>query len=141
PLIGIDTLAAMASGFATSDSRFMVANTQLCPMVDARRMEVYTARFDHNLERTMPPNASIIDAQSFDDIEAGQRVILFGSGADKLTALFACHEHVEVVAGFKNSAAHLSQLAYRAFLTGEFADVAYFEPYYLKDFVATTPKR
>src|SRR5690554_6208209 len=63
PLIGIDTLAGMASGFAASHSDFIVAGTQLCPMVDARRMEVYTATFDHHLEWIATPKAAVIDAQ------------------------------------------------------------------------------
>ena len=141
PLIGIDTLAGMAAGFVAANGRLSTGGTRLCPMVDARRMEVYTAAFDQHLTPLLPPHASIIDARSFDGMEANQRVVLFGSGADKLDALFADHVHVDVIMGFKNSASHLSQLAYQAYLEGEFADVAYFEPYYLKDFVATTPKR
>jgi len=104
-------------------------------------MEVYTAVFDHNLQQISPPSATIVDAHAFDDLEPDQRIILFGSGADKLVGLFADNERIEVIAGFKNSARHLSQLAYRSFRDGLFADVAYFEPYYLKDFVATIPKK
>jgi len=141
PLIGIDTLNGMANGFVASRNGLITENTQLCPMVDARRMEVYTAVFDYNLKQTVPSKASIMDVHSFDDLEAKQEMILFGSGADKLVAWFASHERIEVITGFKNSARHLSQLSYQAYLKGEFADVAYFEPYYLKDFVATTPKR
>lgn len=139
PLIGIDTLAGMAAGFLTANGSDN--DVRLCPMVDARRMEVYTATFDHRLSLLTPPQASIIDTHSFDGGEPNQRLVLFGNGADKFRSLFAEHERIEVVTGFKNSAVHLSQLAYQAFLEGRFADVAYFEPYYLKDFVATTPKR
>ncbi len=141
PLIGIDTLAGMAAGFTAADGGVALSNTRLCPMIDARRMEVYTAVFGDKLLQVSPPRALVIDAHSFDDVESGHQIVLFGSGADKLASLFAGHERVEVVAGFKNSAAHLSELAYRAFLKGAYADVAYFEPYYLKDFVVTTPKK
>ena len=141
PLIGVDTLAAMANGFITSGDRFMAAGIQLHPMVDARRMEVYTAVFDHRLAQLIAPKAVVIDEQSFDDLGTGRQAVLFGNGADKFAELFAGYVHVDVVTGFKNSAGHLSGPAYRAFLAGEFADVAYFEPYYLKDFVATKPKR
>ncbi len=141
PLIGIDTLAGMADGFAAAHGTAVPNNTRLCPMVDARRMEVYTATYDCNLAVLTPPQASIIDAHSFHGVEPGQRIALFGSGADKLAALFAHHEQIDVITGFRNSAAHLSRLAYKAFRVGEFVDVAYFEPYYLKDFVATTPKK
>ena len=140
PLIGVDTLAGMAAGFIANYS-LIAENVQLCPMVDARRMEVYAAVYDNWLRSITPPAATIIDAQSFEFLEADNRIILFGSGADKLEALFADNEQVEVVSQFKNSARHLSHLAYRAFRDSQFADVAYFEPYYLKDFVATTAKQ
>jgi len=110
-------------------------------MVDAFRMEVNTAAFVQHLTPLLPPKSTYIDPHSFDDMEAGQRFVLFGSGADKLVALFSGDAQVDVIAGFKNSASYLSQLAYQAYLKGEFADVAYFEPYYLKDFVATKPKQ
>lgn len=140
PLIGIDTLEGMTAGFIANYSP-IAGDAKLCPMVDARRMEVFTAVYDGQLQPISSPAAAIIDAQSFGYLDAGQRIILFGSGADKLDALFVGNEQVEVVAGFRNSAAHFSLPAYQAFLAEEFADVAYFEPYYLKDFVATTPKK
>ncbi|GGG85485.1 tRNA (adenosine(37)-N6)-threonylcarbamoyltransferase complex dimerization subunit type 1 TsaB [Parapedobacter pyrenivorans] len=139
PLIGVDTLAGMTAGFIANHSP-IAANTQLCPMVDARRMEVFAAVYDNQFQPVVPPAATIIDAQSFEHLNVGQRIILFGSGADKLETLFAANEQVEVISHFKNSARHMSYLAYRAFQDEQFADVAYFEPYYLKDFVATTPK-
>lgn len=139
PLIGIDTLAGMAAGFIANSS-LITENMQLCPMVDARRMEVYAAVYDNRLRQITPPAATIVDAQSFEFLGTDQRIILFGSGADKLEVLFAENEQVEVVSQFKNSARHLSHLAYCAYMDKQFADVAYFEPYYLKDFVATTPR-
>lgn len=141
PLIGVSTLEAMADGFVMLAKEAADLGTQLYPMIDARRMEVYTAVFDCNGEQVAPPRADIIDDQSFDSLADGQRAVLFGSGADKFTALFAGNERVRVIPGIKNSAGYLSRPAYRAFLAGGFADVAYFEPYYLKDFVATKPKK
>ncbi|MEC3880593.1 tRNA (adenosine(37)-N6)-threonylcarbamoyltransferase complex dimerization subunit type 1 TsaB [Parapedobacter sp. 10938] len=142
PLIGIDTLAAMATGFAAAQGGSAVdANTRLCPMVDARRMEVYTAVFDRQLQSISPTSAVIVDSQSFAYLGDKHRIVLFGTGADKLTELFAESPSIEVVTGFKNSASHLSRLADCAFREQQFVDVAYFEPYYLKDFVATPPKR
>ncbi|WP_353195614.1 tRNA (adenosine(37)-N6)-threonylcarbamoyltransferase complex dimerization subunit type 1 TsaB [Parapedobacter defluvii] len=141
PLIGIDTLAGMAAGFKELHKSSLDADTWLCPMIDARRMEVYRAIYDQALRPLAPVSATIIDAQSFDTLKSGQRIVLFGSGADKLNTLFSGNERVEIIADFKNSAQHVSHNAYRKFLAGEFVDVAYFEPYYLKDFVTTTPKK
>ncbi|MFC3196633.1 tRNA (adenosine(37)-N6)-threonylcarbamoyltransferase complex dimerization subunit type 1 TsaB [Parapedobacter deserti] len=141
PLIGVDTLAGMAEGFLASYAGQIDENTRLCPMIDARRMEVYSAVYSDQLEPIRPTRAVIIDDQSFDSLAPHQRTILFGSGVDKLVERFAGHEQVTVVPGFKNSAGHLSRLAYRALADGLLEDVAYFEPYYLKDFVATTQKK
>ena len=141
PLIGVSTLAAMADGFAAMGKEMTDPGIQLYPMIDARRMEVYTAVFDRDGGQVAPPRAAIIDAQSFDNLESGQRAVLFGSGADKLAGLFAGNGRVHVIPGVKNSADYLSRLAYRAFLAEDVVDVAYFEPYYLKDFVATKPKK
>ena len=141
PLIGINTLDGMAKGFASGNIGSIAENTGLCPMVDARRMEVYSAVYDHQLQLESPVAANIIDAQSFDYLGPNRNILLFGSGADKLEEVFADNTQVEVIRGFKNSAQHLSWMAYEAFKDGAFEDVVYFEPYYLKDFVATTPKQ
>lgn len=141
PLIALDTLRGMAEGFVALQEENIDADTRLCPMVDARRMEVYSAIFDHRLHCIAPPSANIIDEHSFNGITGSERIILFGSGADKFEQLFVGKAHVQVVPGFKNSARHMSRFAYETFLQGKFQDVAYFEPYYLKDFVATVPKK
>ncbi len=140
PLIGVPTLAAMAHGFAAAHPDLVGGGHWLCPMVDARRMEVFSGCYDQLLEPTVPPAALVVEAHTFDDYAFDDKIVLFGSGADKLEALFAGNVRVDVVPGFKNSATHLGRLAYQAWLAGDFADVAYFEPYYLKDFVATTPR-
>ncbi len=140
PLIGVDTLKSMATGFQANHPAWVGGHTRLCPMIDARRMEVYMAIYDRDLYLVEPVSATVIDAQSFNTLSGEDRIVLFGSGADKLKALFAPDEQVTVVADFKNSARYLSREAHRAFSAGEFVDVAYFEPYYLKDFVTTVPK-
>src|SRR5690606_313167 len=78
PLIGIDTLAGMAAGFASADGNVIAANAWLCPMVDARRMEVYTATFDRQLLPVAPSKAAVIDTQSFDGLRSSQQIVLFG---------------------------------------------------------------
>lgn len=141
PLIGISTLAGMARGFMSANAGIISENSYLCPMIDARRMEVYAAVYDCQLQLKKSIAATIIDGQSFDYLEQGHKMFLFGSGADKFDELFEDNPQVEIMPDFKNSARHLSGMAYEAFSRGIFEDVAYFEPYYLKDFVATAPKQ
>lgn len=137
PLIGLDTLACMAAGFKEFFPAVAAQYTQLCPMIDARRMEVYLATYDQAMQVEQAVSAVVIDDQTFQSQETNGRIALFGSGADKLEALFAAHNGVDVIPGFLNSARYQSRLAYRMFQAGEFVDVAYFEPYYLKEFVST----
>jgi len=140
PLIGVDTLEGMVAGFKELYPGVCAGYARLCPMIDARRMEVYLAIYDQTLQPVMPVSAVVIDAQSFSTEETDRKIVLFGSGADKLKGLFSDNDEVHVVTGFLNSARFLSHKAYQAFLAGEFVDVAYFEPYYLKEFVTTVPK-
>ena len=159
PLIAIDTLAAMAYGFEdnkttrqqdnklepTANSQQPTANSQqptaiLCPMIDARRMEVYTAFFNEKLERTSETEALVIDENSFMELKQDNHLYLFGDGADKLAALFENDENITVVENFHCSAAYMAKLADEAFTNKQFVDTAYFEPFYLKNFVPGMPK-
>jgi len=133
PLIAVPTLAAMANGVALSNN---VTNMLLCPMIDARRMEVYTAIFNATGEIIKPTAAEIIDANSFNEILAGNKVLFFGDGADKCREALGDNPNAEFLSDFENSARHLTQIAADKFKRGDFEDVAYFEPYYLKDFIA-----
>ena len=142
PLIAIDTLAAMACGFLSQQP---IANSQqptaiLCPMIDARRMEVYTAFFNEKLERTSETEALVIDENSFMELKQNNHLYLFGDGADKLAALFENDENITVVEKFHCSAAYMAKLADEAFTNKQFVDTAYFEPFYLKNFVPGMPK-
>ena len=158
PLIAIDTLAAMAYGFNDAETQrgkvteLMVGvNSQsqgqsqqptaiLCPMIDARRMEVYTAFFNEKLERTSETEALVIDENSFMELKQNNHLYLFGDGADKLAALFENDENITVVEKFHCSAAYMAKLADEAFTNEQFVDTAYFEPFYLKNFVPGMPK-
>ncbi|NEU09510.1 tRNA (adenosine(37)-N6)-threonylcarbamoyltransferase complex dimerization subunit type 1 TsaB [Flavihumibacter sp. R14] len=138
PLIAVNTLEAMADGFikkypATDPS------TILCPMIDARRMEVYTAIYDANLNQLEPVAAKVLDGQTFGKYLSGSNVIFFGDGAGKTQSLYAANPNYRFIE-FENSASHLSELAVRKFQNGDFEDVAYFEPFYLKDFIAGVSK-
>lgn len=142
PLVAVHTLDAMAKGFLSSEKpEINDAGHLLCPMIDARRMEVYSAVYDKNLRKIADIAANIIDGQSFDALINERTIVLFGSGADKFEALFSANEKVIVRTGFKNSARYMVELAFERYSSNQFEDVAYFEPFYLKDFVATTPKK
>lgn len=134
PLIAVDTLYAMASGFLQASDP--AEQLRLCPMIDARRMEVYMAVFRSGMEMLEPVQARILDEQTFAEYP---EIVLFGDGAEKCRALFAAYPNIRI-AGFENSARHLSIPAFQKFEEKEFEDVAYFEPFYLKDFVAGKQK-
>ncbi len=145
PLIAIDTLAAMAYGFigqqSTSSSQQPESSRSiLCPMIDARRMEVYSAFFNDKLERMSETEAIVIDENSFIDMKKDNHLYLFGDGADKLVTLFENDENITVVEKFHCSASYMAELADEAFKNKKFVDMAYFEPFYLKDFVPGMPK-
>ncbi|TSD67218.1 tRNA (adenosine(37)-N6)-threonylcarbamoyltransferase complex dimerization subunit type 1 TsaB [Inquilinus sp. KBS0705] len=136
PLIAVDTLAAMASGVAPGVS----TDTLLCPMIDARRMEVYTAIFKHNGEIVKPVAAEIIDSSSFAELLANNKMLFFGDGAEKCREALSNSPNAQFDGAFTNSATHLTKIAADKFDKAEFEDVAYFEPFYLKDFIAGTKK-
>ena len=109
----------------------------LCPMIDARRMEVYTQLFNAEGEAQSDVEAKIIDEDSFSAERNGKPFVIFGSGAKKCAEVLEGATFIEVVP----SARGMARLAEQAFADGKTEDVAYFEPYYLKDFVVTTSKK
>ena len=109
----------------------------LCPMVDARRMEVYTQLFDAQGEPLTEVSAEVVDAGSFSTWRAKGPFVIFGSGAAKCADVLSDAVLVHVAP----SARGLARLAQTAFDGGDFADLAYFEPFYLKDFVVTTSRK
>ena len=137
PLIAISTLQMMAVGFL---NQYPDYEGLTCAMIDARRMEVFTALFDHHGNPVGETTAKIIDEQSYaEELQKGL-VTFMGDGAAK------CREVLSTInADFSeinyNSAGNMSLLAEKAYAAGKFEDLAYFEPFYLKDFVLTTPKK
>ena len=108
----------------------------LCPMVDARRMEVYCQQFDAQAHPLSGVEAKVVTAESFlDERRSGRTMVLFGSGAAKCKELFP-EDNVRLVE-VTPSARGLVKPAYEAFRHKKFEDIAYFEPFYLKDFVVT----
>ena len=139
PLMAIDTLEAMAYGMKAKLGSQIAENDLLIPMIDARRMEVYAAIFDANLNKIKDTSALVIDENAFEDLRKDHHLWLFGDGAPKLTKLFENQSNISVIDGFKPSAAYMRPLADRALREHDFVDVAYFEPFYLKDFIAGKP--
>lgn len=141
PLIAIDSLLMLAEGFRYTTTIGKNPSAWLCPMIDARRMEVYQAVYTTDLKIISPTVAAIIDDCSFDYLSPEQNIFLFGSGADKFEDLFRSNQLVHVVPGIAASASALSSLSYSAYKSKDYVDTAYFEPFYLKDFIPTTPKK
>ena len=110
---------------------------KLCPMVDARRMEVYAQIFDTEGNPLTEVAAEVVGDHSFAVWRKEGRLVIFGNGAVKCAEVLPDVTFVDVVPSVRG----MAPLAQKAFDRGEFADVAYFEPFYLKDFVVTTSKK
>ena len=151
PLMAIDTLQAMAYGMHEWLGGELQPGDLLVPMIDARRMEVYCSVFDARLDRVQDTQAVVFGTENGERrTENGKfsvfsfpfsvnKLWLFGDGAPKLHGLFDGDEGVRIVDGFAPSAAYMAKLSDQALKDKDFVDVAYFEPFYLKDFVAGKP--
>ena len=140
PLIAVSTLELMATRvmFSTLD---IDPDTIFVPMIDARRMEVYTAAYDFALEELMAPQPLILDENSYADLIAtGRQILLFGNGSAKVADVVTA-PNVRIVEGVDPLAVDMIALAERAYSERKFVDLAYSVPVYLKDFVATKPKK
>ncbi len=112
----------------------------LCPMIDARRMEVYAAIYDRALKVKREISADIIDENSYSEFLAEHPVYFFGNGAAKCREKIT-HPNAHFIENIHPLAKWMFPLAERAMAEKDFKDVAYFEPFYLKEFVASTPKK
>jgi tRNA threonylcarbamoyladenosine biosynthesis protein TsaB len=140
PLIAVETIEAMAAGVINRSVALMDGDTLLCPMIDARRMEVYAAVFTSEGVRVRPTSAAIIDERSFGDLLQRQKILFFGDGAEKCQKVLAGNNNARFLPDFVNSATDLTPKAYEKFQKKDFEDIAYFEPFYLKDFIAGKKK-
>lgn len=141
PLIANNTLEALTEGFREQYPTFNEM-TLLVPMIDARRREVYCAFFQTDGTLFKKTEALIIDENSFDAyLDQGFQLILFGSGADKFIPTFEHNDKIQVFPEFDSLSRFQVSRSYEKFENKQFEDVAYFEPFYLKDFVASTPKK
>ena len=139
PLIGVNTLQLMT--VSTMFNHFIEEDKVLyVPMIDARRMEVYTAAYTPALEAVVEPQAMILDEHSFESqLEQGYTLVLMGNGSDKARQELS-RDGVRFIEGIKPVAVDMLALAEKAYRAGEFIDVAYSTPLYLKEFQATKPK-
>ena len=129
PLILINTLDWLAMCNLSDETDL------ICPMIDARRMEVFTALYDSNLQRIMEPHARILEPDDFQDQLGNRSIHFIGDGAAKWQSI-AHHPHA-VFPDWKTDTHALSILALRAYENQGFADLAYSEPFYTKDFHST----
>ena len=137
PLIALSSLKIMANSVLKNNN--IESDVLLCPMIDARRMEVYDVLLNDKLEEVRPVMADIISNDSFVDFFDNNRILFFGNGAGKCKDVLE-NEKALFLDDIYPSAEYMIDLAEIAYVKNEFEDVAYFEPFYLKEFVATTPK-
>lgn len=112
----------------------------LCPMLDARRMEVYAALYTRALKEVRPIQADIVDADTYREYLDKHPVYFFGNGAAKCMETIN-HPNARFIKGIEPLAKYMQPLAERNYLQEQFEDTAYFVPFYLKDFVAKMPKK
>ena len=140
PMIGINTLELLAPRVMFSVDG-IDPDTIFVPMIDARRMEVYTAAYDFALTPLMAPQPLVLDADSYAALRAtGRPILYFGSGAAKAQEVFAATSSAQYVPDVDAVAVDMVALAERAYARRDFIDTAYSTPFYLKDFQATKPK-
>ena len=143
PLIAINPLHAMTNFVLTNSNQLGISLKKvvgLVPMIDARRMEVYRAVFDNTEKLIESTDAVVVDQYTFaDKLNEGQ-LLFFGNGSAKCKSVIQ-HSNAVFIDGITTSARHMVNVAVQKYNKGEFVDVAYFEPFYLKDFIATIPKK
>lgn len=143
PLVAVSTLKIVAQAAleqCEADGTALTENSTVVPMIDARRMEVYTCTFDKDLNVVSGTEAKVLDSSSFRDLlEKCDKVIFAGDGAEKFSAVAA--DPKAVFLDIVPDAVHMVKAAYEAVKKEEFKDTAYFEPHYLKDFIAGTSKK
>jgi tRNA threonylcarbamoyladenosine biosynthesis protein TsaB len=132
PLITVSTLKMLA--FAVQQE----AEELICPMIDARRMEVFTAVYDKNLAEKQPPHALIVEENSFRDILSSKKMIFCGNGSSKFQQIIFNPNSSFSKQGADVS--HLALLAWPLFISKKFADTTYTEPLYLKEFFSPSKK-
>jgi len=143
PLIAVGTLEAMAKHVALNHAAYHIPeklSTLYCPMIDARRMEVYSMLLDKNGTTLKPISANIIEESFLADELRENQIVFFGNGAEKCKETITSPNAL-FVSQVEASAKHICELVWLAYNQKQFEDLAYFEPFYLKDFVVTQSKK
>jgi len=135
PLIAVSTLHSMAWG---AREKYPKQN-QYCPMIDARRMEVYSAIYNSDLQIITHPTNVIVDENAYSEFLQKDSVVFSGNAVEKTKSLLLSNANA-VFADTKTSASYLLELGYEKYKRKDFVDTAYFEPFYLKEFQSGTPK-
>jgi tRNA threonylcarbamoyladenosine biosynthesis protein TsaB len=136
PLISVNTLEAMVKGML----KYNLLDALLCPMLDARRMEVYCLIADNRWKIYEETQAVIVDENSFADLLANKKIIFYGPGAQKIENMFKEKSNAIFIKEIYPSAMQIGHMAFNKFVKGDFENLAYFEPFYLKEFISKKPK-
>lgn len=142
PLVAVGSLDALAQ-VAIEDNEAGILTVEawddavLCPMVDARRMEVYTRLYNAQGEPLSEVSAEVVDEYTFADVRRDRQLVIFGNGAEKCCEVLSDATYINVAP----SARGLARLAEQRLQAGQTEDIAYFEPFYLKDFVVIPSKK
>lgn len=139
PLLSVPTLELLCVPVLLGHDE-LEDNALLCPMIDARRMEVYSAIYDRALHTIRETRADVVDETTYKEWLDEHPVYFFGNGAEKCVSVLS-HANAHIIKGVEPLAKWMFPLAEKKLLREEFEDVAYFVPYYLKDFVAKMPKK
>lgn len=134
PLISIPTLESMANQIKASEGEVII------PVLDARRMEVYSSVYNSVYQEVRDTRAEVIDENSFKEFSSHSKIYIVGSGAEKCEEILK-HSNFVFNTSMVPSAKEMGKIAFRKFQERSFEDVAYFEPYYLKDFVLQVKKK
>jgi tRNA threonylcarbamoyladenosine biosynthesis protein TsaB len=137
PLITIGTLPMMAKAAIDQVDKTIPSSTLFCTLIDARRMEVFTALYDVNLNELAAPAAMILDDQSFAEILSNKTICFFGTGAEKFQQVLK-NEHA-FFTKINDFSAAISRLSYEKFTSGVFTDLVHSEPLYIKEYLSFPP--
>ena len=139
PLISLSSLLVLAEKFIHENGNSMEQDDLICPLMDARRMDVFTAVYSSHGEIIFPPAAIELQSDFLIDLLNTRRIHFIGNGASKLASLIH-HPNANYFPDFKTSSSSMSLLAFQKFLTTSFENLAYFEPDYLKEAFITPSK-
>lgn len=143
PLISVNSLEILGIYATQNLAKYDLSNDDnsvlFCPMIDARRMEVYTALYNSSGDEIQPVSAEIIDENFLSEKFENHTIMFLGNGAEKCKNLIN-HKNALFEGPFTTSAEYMQTISEEKFRKNEFEDVAYFEPFYLKNFVATIPR-